>query len=62
MNRSPQEMNGRTEGSASTSSSSRRSRTPHNVLPDRESKSNNITKMVIMITTQINFMETSLKS
>lgn len=46
MNRCTQDVNGRSEGSASTSSSSRRSRTPRNVLPDRESKSTNITKLV----------------
>ena len=46
MNRCTPDVNGRSEGSASTSSSSRRSRTPRNVLPDRESKSTNITKMV----------------
>jgi hypothetical protein len=43
-----QEVNGHSEGSASTSSRSRRSRTPRYVLSDRESKSNNITKTVRM--------------
>jgi len=46
MNRCTPDVNGHSEGSASTSTSSRRSRTPRNVLPDRESKSTNITKMV----------------
>ncbi|XP_069679370.1 pericentriolar material 1 protein-like isoform X2 [Periplaneta americana] len=44
INRCLQEVNGHSECSAS-SSSSRQSRTPRNVLPDWESKSNNITKM-----------------
>ncbi|XP_023701628.1 uncharacterized protein LOC111861362 isoform X4 [Cryptotermes secundus] len=45
INRCSQEVNGHSEGSASTSSSSRRSRTPRNVLSDHRRKSNNITKM-----------------
>jgi len=48
MNRCTPDVNGHSEGSASTSSSSRRSRTPRNVLPDRESKSTNITKMLLI--------------
>lgn len=46
MNRCTPDVNGHSEGSASASSSSRQSRTPRNVLPDREGKSTNITKMV----------------
>ena len=46
INRYPKEMNGHSEGSASTTSSTKRGGTTRNVLPDRESKSSNINKMV----------------
>ena len=55
MNHCTPDINGHCEGSASTSGSSRWSRTLCNVLPDRESKSTNITKMVgIRINATIN--------
>ena len=46
LNRYPQEINGHNEGSASTSGSMKQSGTARNVMPDRESKSSNINKMV----------------